>query len=116
MTNNETVQDIQVRLGMHMPNVLAAINEMLKAKYTQFAADNYTLGYDDEQYLYVENSNEPQGDFMRMWRITECCGASAKGCDGYIGCRHCYRQIDTGIGMEPYFKINFDEIEWGETS
>ncbi len=25
--------------------------------------------------------------------LTLCCGASAKGCEGYIGCRACYAPI-----------------------
>jgi hypothetical protein len=30
--------------------------------------------------------------------LTDCCGASAKGCDGYVGCRACYRPIDDRLG------------------
>ena len=30
--------------------------------------------------------------------LTSCCGATAKGCDGYIGCRDCYREIDSFLG------------------
>lgn len=30
-----------------------------------------------------------------------CCGASAKGCDGYIGCRACYKPIDPSYGGVP---------------
>ena len=33
--------------------------------------------------------------------LTECCGASAKGCDGYIGCRACYREVDPMLGDVP---------------
>ena len=33
--------------------------------------------------------------------LTDCCGASAKGCDGYIGCRACYREIDPLLGGVP---------------
>lgn len=32
---------------------------------------------------------------------TPCCGASAKGCDGYIGCRACYQPIDPAFGNVP---------------
>lgn len=32
------------------------------------------------------------------YTLTPCCGASYKGCDGYIGCRSCYGELD-GSGM-----------------
>lgn len=32
---------------------------------------------------------------------TPCCGASAKGCDGYVGCRSCYAVVDSGLGGVP---------------
>lgn len=33
--------------------------------------------------------------------VTPCCGASAKGCDGYTGCRSCYTEVDSGLGGIP---------------
>jgi hypothetical protein len=33
--------------------------------------------------------------------LTDCCGASAKGMENYVGCRGCYRPIDDGIGGLP---------------
>lgn len=30
--------------------------------------------------------------------LTNCCGATAKGCDGYIGCRNCYREVESYLG------------------
>lgn len=33
--------------------------------------------------------------------LTACCGASAKGCDGYTGCRACYVEIDPALGGLP---------------
>lgn len=33
-----------------------------------------------------------------VFYLTPCCKASAKGCDGYIGCRACYRQIADELG------------------
>lgn len=37
--------------------------------------------------------------------LTACCAAGAKGCDGYIGCRNCYEEIDPDLGgpMDPSF-------------
>lgn len=37
--------------------------------------------------------------------VTDCCGATAKGCDGYIGCRACYGEVDPGLGGIP-------DVEW----
>lgn len=37
----------------------------------------------------------PQGQYVGL---TGCCGADAKGCDGYIGCRWCYRECDPMLG------------------
>src|SRR3954464_12224669 len=33
--------------------------------------------------------------------LTECCGASAKGLENYIGCRSCYAEIDPSLGGCP---------------
>ena len=30
--------------------------------------------------------------------LTSCCAMDAKGCDGYTGCRWCYREIDPSLG------------------
>jgi hypothetical protein len=35
------------------------------------------------------------------WYLTECCHASAKGCDGYVGCRACYTEVDPALGDVP---------------
>lgn len=52
------------------------------------------LGRDAEGYLVRRSGGM---DF----RLTECCQASAKGCDGYTGCRACYRPVDPAIGGMP---------------
>ena len=39
--------------------------------------------------------------------LTPCCGASFKGCDGYIGCRACYRDLDGLSGGLPSFGGKF---------
>jgi len=33
-----------------------------------------------------------------VYYLTACCKASAKGCDGYIGCRACYQPIADSLG------------------
>lgn len=61
------------------------------------------LGRDATGYLVAENT-ETMSD-GRVWSmryyLTDCCLASAKGCDGYIGCRACYQEIDDLLGGEP---------------
>lgn len=41
-----------------------------------------------------------ESEGMRYY-LTECCGASAKGMEGYIGCRSCYAEIDPQLGDVP---------------
>jgi hypothetical protein len=41
------------------------------------------------------DSTIPAGQYEGL---TGCCGATAKGCDGYIGCRFCYREVDSMLG------------------
>jgi hypothetical protein len=41
-----------------------------------------------------------ESEGMRYY-LTECCGASAKGLEGYIGCRSCYAEIDPALGGLP---------------
>lgn len=42
--------------------------------------------------------------------LTPCCRASGKGCDGYIGCRACYREVSYGFG--DCWKLD-EERGWG---
>lgn len=42
-----------------------------------------------------EESYIPEGMYVGL---TGCCGATAKGCDGYIGCRECYQECDPMLG------------------
>ena len=34
----------------------------------------------------------------KLLGITACCGASAKGLEGYIGCRSCYEEVSPRLG------------------
>ena len=34
-----------------------------------------------------------------VYYLTDCCEASAKGLEDYVGCRACYREIDPALGM-----------------
>lgn len=33
-----------------------------------------------------------------VYPLTPCCDASAKGCDGYVGCRGCYEEVSPAFG------------------
>ncbi|MGV9679212.1 hypothetical protein ACWDSJ_28355 [Nocardia sp. NPDC003482] len=33
--------------------------------------------------------------------VTDCCGVSATGCDGYVGCRACYQEVNPALGGIP---------------
>lgn len=57
------------------------------------------LGLDAEGYVVVRWS-ESTG-FTMEYALTACCQASAKGCDGYIGCRACYAEVDPKLGGDP---------------
>jgi hypothetical protein len=46
----------------------------------------------------IVRTDEPifkEGEYLGL---TSCCGATAKGCDGYVGCRMCYGECDTALG------------------
>lgn len=34
-----------------------------------------------------------------VYPLTPCCGATAKGMDEYVGCRNCYHEVDSILGM-----------------
>lgn len=55
-----------------------------------------------------------EADGVRYY-LTECCGASAKGCDGYIGCRACYHEVDPRLGGVPDkgMVLVREKPEWG---
>jgi hypothetical protein len=47
---------------------------------------------------FIVRTDEPifkDGEYLGL---TSCCGATAKGCDGYVGCRMCYDECDTALG------------------
>jgi len=47
---------------------------------------------------FVVRSDSPIIPAGQYEGLTACCGATAKGCDGYIGCRYCYREIEPMLG------------------
>jgi len=44
--------------------------------------------------------------------VTDCCDASAKGMENYVGCRSCYREIDPSLGGIPEPFPEDDRAEW----
>lgn len=34
-----------------------------------------------------------------LYPLTDCCGASSKGLDGYVGCRACYKPVEAPCGL-----------------
>jgi hypothetical protein len=47
-----------------------------------------------------------EGYGMRYY-LTDCCGASAKGLEHYVGCRACYREVDPALGGIPDGRVTF---------
>lgn len=47
-----------------------------------------------------------------MYYLTDCCGASAKGCDGYVGCRKCYQEVDPALGDVPNEEMHYHDGTW----
>ena len=54
------------------------------------------LGVDEYGNLIYRETEEPFTG--KLMGLTNCCGATAKGCDGYTGCRNCYREIESYLG------------------
>lgn len=54
------------------------------------------VGVDEDGNPIVRCTEAPFiGELMGL---TYCCGATAKGCDGYTGCRACYREVNSALG------------------
>lgn len=53
-----------------------------------------------------------ESDGMRYY-LTDCCGASAKGCEDYIGCCACYREVHPALGDAPDKRVVYDEPAQG---
>jgi hypothetical protein len=41
---------------------------------------------------------ERYADHVTVYPLTVCCRATGKGCDGYVGCRSCYAEVDPSYG------------------
>jgi hypothetical protein len=46
----------------------------------------------------IVRTDEPIFKIGEYLGLTSCCGATAKGCDGYVGCRICYDECDSALG------------------
>lgn len=60
-------------------------------------SDVFVLGRDEVGTVAENRSMDPPFRYY----LTDCCGASAKGLEDYVGCRSCYEEIDPGIGGCP---------------
>ena len=54
------------------------------------------VGADEYGNLIIRETEAPFAG--KLVGLTACCGATAKGCDGYIGCRNCYQEVDSYLG------------------
>ena len=56
------------------------------------------VGFDEFVNLIISETEEP---FVgQLTGLTSCCNVTAKGCDGYTGCRNCYREVEPYLGAE----------------
>ena len=46
----------------------------------------------------IVRTDEPIFKIGEYLGLTSCCGATAKGCDGYVGCRICYDECNSALG------------------
>lgn len=56
------------------------------------------VGIDEFGNLIMRETEAPFAG--SLLGLTACCGATAKGCDGYTGCRNCYREVESYLGAE----------------
>ena len=56
------------------------------------------VGVDEYGNLIIRETEAPFAG--QLTGLTSCCGATAKGCDGYTGCRNCYREVESYLGAE----------------
>jgi hypothetical protein len=63
----------------------------------KWAVENF-VGIDEYGNLIVRETEAP---FVgELTGLTACCGATAKGCAEYIGCRSCYKEVEAYLGAE----------------
>jgi hypothetical protein len=56
------------------------------------------IGIDEYGNLIIRETESPFAG--QLTGLTACCNATAKGCDGYTGCRNCYREVESYLGAE----------------
>jgi hypothetical protein len=61
----------------------------------KFELENF-VGIDEEGNPIVRCTETPFEN--ELMGLTNCCGATAKGCDEYTGCRSCYREVSSRLG------------------
>jgi hypothetical protein len=54
------------------------------------------VGIDQYGNCIIKDTEAPfSGELIGL---TYCCSATAKGCDGYVGCRNCYNEVESYLG------------------
>jgi hypothetical protein len=71
-----------------------SINARQGDRVIHLAADIWIVGRDDTGLIVIDADGRP-------WYVTDCCRASAKGMDDYIGCRNCYHEVSPSLGGIP---------------
>lgn len=67
--------------------VRLAVNDERGTGWRQTSLDA-VVGIDEDEQLIAEDGFQ--------YALTDCCGGSFKGCDSYVGCRACYREVEGG--------------------
>ena len=69
------------------------------------------VGVDQYGNLIIKETEAP---FVgQLIGLTYCCGASAKGCDGYTGCRKCYNEVEDYLGAPIFESDVFLKVKAG---
>jgi hypothetical protein len=66
-------------------------------------------GYDDEGHKVIVGWVNPDGSEYLIG-LTKCCEATGKGCDGYIGCRACYRECSPSLGGQAQLALDVNGV------
>ena len=76
----------------------------------------YGLDFGGWPMMRYADTNSRGEDYVIMYGLTECCGATHKGVEGGIGCRKCYNLVeenhDTPWGeISPFVRLSIADAE-----
>ena len=69
------------------------------------------VGADQYGNVIIRETEEPFAG--QLIGLTACRGASAKGCDGYTGCRKCYNEVEDYLGAPMFEEDIFLRVKVG---